>query len=191
MSVDMTIGKAVDNGKRPGTGRNRALAKARQDARKPPRASRRSEPARCPKNQGRLCADCHPPGRLELHPITPAEAVGYVYILRNAVGMVKVGFAHCAFDRIRTVRRSWVRREHLPVSIVRVLRMPRRKARRAELAVHHALKGRKVRYPWSEWFATTPSRASRLLNDVLDILYTEHDIETNKNELYRLFGPRG
>lgn len=36
------------------------------------------------------------------------------------------------------------------------------------------------------WF-----RRNTTIEDALEILENEHDIETNKNELYRLFGPRG
>lgn len=38
----------------------------------------------------------------------------------------------------------------------------------------------------AEWF----SRQNETIESVLDVLEIEHDIETNKNEFYRLFGPR-
>ena len=93
----------------------------------------------------------YPVGRLEVHPIKPGEDEGYVYIFKDAKGLVKVGFAFCAIRRFKVLR-SQVARDHMPLRFVRAIRIERSAARRAEALAHRALSPFDAELVFSEWY---------------------------------------
>ncbi len=122
--------------------------------------------------------------RLEIHPSKPAFGrTGFVYIMRDAVGRVKVGFSADP-DRRLCVLNGLIEYNRRPLKFVRVVEMSRQLAFSAE----RDLKSKLWRCASSEpsdggtdWYECTPSLASRRLNEVL----ADYRI---RGEWYRLEG---
>lgn len=130
--------------------------------------------ARVRKSSGRLqdtcwysaCRDAE--RRAELHstqspsPEFPTAGRGFVYIMRDALGDVKVGITEDLPMRLMVVRRK-VARNRRPVMLSRAVEVPSHAMGRIERRTHKLLDAYRVS-PVEEWFSVGASAASRALN---------------------------
>ena len=117
----------------------------------------------------RACRDAK--RRAELHSTQSARADfqsperGFVYIMRDARGAIKVGHTYDLPVRIRDMQ-YWVGRDRRPVVLVRAVEVPRSAMKRIEFRAFRLMKACRISEV-HEWFATTASVASRRLNEAM------------------------
>ena len=115
----------------------------------------------------RACRDAK--RRAELHSPQSAQADfqsperGFVYVVKDALGAIKIGHTYDLPVRIRDLQ-YWVRRDRRPVVLVRAVEVPRCAMKRIEFRAFRLLKECRVS-DLEEWFSTTASVASRRLNE--------------------------
>ena len=115
------------------------MARSHEHHRGSPRPAGRgkSTGGRPHKNWDRVCSDAE--RRVEIYQGTPAARLGCVYVMRDATGLVKVGYSVAAGSRLWGLQQL-VREERRPVQFVRAVQMPRAIARRVERVAHWVLR---------------------------------------------------
>lgn len=141
------------------------MAKAERNQREPPWAAGYRQPEGSPEDKGRVGASFYPAGRLKVYPIGPEAKIGFVYVFRDAVGLVKIGLsATCAFYRCAAVS-SLVPKAHRPVRFVSATAMRLDLAYKVERYAQSIMEHRNIEHGgFTEWFRSTPSAASRCVN---------------------------
>jgi len=116
--------------------------------------------------------------RSELHspqPAGPEEGFkegGFVYIMRDALGAIKVGHTYDMTKRLFDVQ-YLVALARRPVILVRAVEVPRVAMKRVEYRTFRLLRDCRIS-PVAEWFDTTASVASRRLNEAIRQISTKY-----------------
>jgi hypothetical protein len=97
------------------------------------------------------------------------EGQGVVYVLRDAIGTVKVGYSGHLEKRLMDLQYQ-VSRDRSPVLLVRAVRMPLGMCTTVESRAHKLLKHCQVDY---EWFKTSPAAACRAVNKAIEQIAKE------------------
>jgi hypothetical protein len=92
--------------------------------------------------------------------------------MKDALGDVKVGHTADLPKRLFDMQHL-VSDERRPVTLVRAVEVPKRAMKRVEFRAFRLLKYCRIRRV-EEWFATTPSVASRHLNEAIRQIAAQH-----------------
>jgi hypothetical protein len=105
--------------------------------------------------------------------------------MKDALGAVKVGHTYDLPMRLHQLRYQ-IARDRRPLKLVRAVEVPRGIMQTVERAVHRRLAYCNIHF---EWFRTTPSVASRALNEVWNVAKALPEGFTTARA-YKLFGKR-
>ncbi len=136
----------------------------------------------------RACLDAW--RRTEIHSRKPGEQEAFVYIMRDANGLIKIGCTGSVHHRIAAMH-SLVPFERRPIRLVRAIRIERELAFTVEKTVHCMLAAHAL---GKEWFAVTAYKAGRTLNRAIEAALDQQRIgkPITRAWLRRAFGsPHG
>ncbi len=141
----------------------------------------------------RACRDFEQ--RARLHPLTPTEAqageIGYVYVMKDADGLTKIGYSSDVSHRLDRMQWAIVAGPaRRPVNLVSAIGLPDRIARKAERMAHDWLSTHRVyeRGCTTEWFRITPQRAGCVVRRMADKVMLPEGMSLWR--AYRAFGAR-
>lgn len=121
----------------------------------------RCQSLRCKPHQRRLRASGNIDRRIKVHPCSPSEKAGYLYIIATEGKKgVKVGFTYCPIARLSNLPGT-----HGDLRLYKAHKMEAKLARKLERQVH------KMLAPWAlsmiEWYNVTPRFAASVINELI------------------------
>lgn len=131
------------------------IARMRKRPRRPPHTKRNSA-----RRDAERCAELHSKKSRPASDWDPER--GFVYLMTDCHGAVKVGCSYQLWQRLREVRQFTPRNRH-PITLIRAVEVPRYLMRTVERAAHKRLSRYLQPYQW-EWFDVKLSTASRALS---------------------------
>jgi hypothetical protein len=141
----------------------------------------------------RACRDVEQ--RARLHPLTPAEteaaAIGYVYVMKDADGLTKIGYSADVSHRLDRMQWAIVAGPaRRPIHLVSAIGLPDPVARKAERMAHDWLSTSRLydRGCITEWFRVTPHRAGCVVRRMADKAMLPEGMSLWR--AYRAFGAR-